>query len=204
MAAPLSFCQQTAVVPVLAFNDERRGVEAAAALVGGGLPVLEITFRTPRAAAVMRAVCEALPQAIVAAGSVRTPEQLRQAKDAGARFAVSPGATDSLLAAADLLPLLPGAATASEVMCLSERGYAFVKFFPAASSGGVAALKALHGPLPEVRFCPTGGINPDNVADYLALPNVVCVGGSWLVKDGDAPAAITEKARACAALRPSS
>ena len=201
-ASPLALCRQTAVIPVLAFNDDKRGVEAAAALVAGGLSLLEITFRTPAAAAVIRAVCDALPQAIVAAGSIRSTEQLQLAKDMGARFGVSPGATDALLAAADILPLLPGAATASEVMRLVERDYSFIKFFPAAASGGIAALKAMHGPLPEVRFCPTGGINLNNAADYLALPNVVCVGGSWLVTDNDSPAAITEKARACAALRP--
>ena len=196
----LDYCSQTPVLPVLQLNDPAEAVDIAHALYDGGLPVLEITLRRENAAAVMSAVAAALPQAVVAAGSVLTIAQMHIAKDNGAKFAVSPGATDELLSE-DALPLLPGAQTASEAMHLAARGHSFVKFFPAMAAGGVAALRALAGPLPRVLFCPTGGITPDNAADFLSLPSVVCVGGSWLVTAGDDATTIHTKARHAAQLR---
>ena len=197
----LEFCRRAPVIPVLTVRDVDSAVETARALTEGGLPVLEITLRTPQALAAMEAVGREIPQAIVAAGSVRSKQQLQEAKDAGAHFAVSPGATDELLSA-NILPLLPGAATASEMMRLDNLGFSFIKFFPAAACGGIAALKSFAGPLPHLQFCPTGGITFAAAADYLALPNVVCVGGSWLVEDGDSPADIHMKAQAAAQMRP--
>ena len=197
----LEFCRRAPVIPVLTARDADSAVETARALTEGGLPVLEITLRTPQAAAAMEAVGREIPQAIVAAGSVRSKRQLQEAKDAGAHFAVSPGATDELLSA-NILPLLPGAATASEMMRLDNLGFSFIKFFPAAACGGIAALKSFAGPLPHLQFCPTGGITFAAAADYLALPNVVCVGGSWLAEDGDSPADIHMKAQAAAQMRP--
>ena len=197
----LEFCRRAPVIPVLTARDVDSAVETARALTEGGLPVLEITLRTPQALAAMEAVGREIPQAIVAAGSVRSKQQLQEAKDAGAHFAVSPGATDELLSA-DILPLLPGAATASEMMRLDNLGFSFIKFFPAAACGGIAALKSFAGPLPHLQFCPTGGITFAAAADYLALPNVVCIGGSWLAEDGDSPADIHMKAQAAAQMRP--
>jgi 2-dehydro-3-deoxyphosphogluconate aldolase/(4S)-4-hydroxy-2-oxoglutarate aldolase len=175
-------------------------------LAAGGLPVLEVTLRTPSALDAIRAMAD-VPGGIVGAGTVLRPEDVRAAKAAGARFCVSPGATEALIAAceAEGLPLLPGAATASEVMRLWERGYSVQKFFPAEAAGGIAALKALGGPLPQVRFCATGGVGPANAPSYLALPNVICVGGSWVTPDQSLAAqdwaAITARAQAAAALR---
>ncbi|MGI9297164.1 MAG: bifunctional 4-hydroxy-2-oxoglutarate aldolase/2-dehydro-3-deoxy-phosphogluconate aldolase [Gammaproteobacteria bacterium] len=194
-----SLCK-TPVIPVLQVRDETEAVNISRALFEGELPVVEITFRTPPAAKAIAAVVRELPQMIVAAGSIKNARQMHTAKNAGARFAVSPGATDELLAAAAILPLLPGAATASEIMRLLARGFSFVKFFPAAASGGVSALKSFYGPLPEARFCPTGGITEKTAAEYLALPNVKCVGGSWLAADGDSPETIYEKAKRAARL----
>ena len=196
----LEFCRRAPVIPVLTVRDADSAVETAHALTEGGLPVLEITLRTPQALAAMEAVGREIPQAIVAAGSVRSKKQLQEAKDAGAHFAVSPGATDELLSA-NILPLLPGAATASEMMRLDNLGFSFIKFFRAAC-GGIAALKSFAGPLPHLQFCPTGGITFAAAANYLALPNVACVGGSWLVEDGDSPVDIHMKAQAAAQMRP--
>jgi 2-dehydro-3-deoxyphosphogluconate aldolase / (4S)-4-hydroxy-2-oxoglutarate aldolase len=196
---------RTAVVPVLMVQSVETGVALARALVAGGLSVLEITLRTPAALEVIRAIAREV-EAVVGAGTVLHPEQYRAAERAGARFVVSPGATGSLLAYAEAseTPFLPGAVTASEVMTLLERGYSCMKFFPAAPAGGVAYLEALAAPLPEARFCPTGGIDAASAPRYLGLPNVLCVGGSW-VAPGDAVAAgdwprITALARAAAAL----
>ncbi|SIS80800.1 bifunctional 4-hydroxy-2-oxoglutarate aldolase/2-dehydro-3-deoxy-phosphogluconate aldolase [Phaeovulum vinaykumarii] len=193
------------VVPVLVIAP---GVDAralGAALVSGGLPMLEVTLRTPAALEAIAAMAD-LPGAIPGAGTLLTPADVRAARQAGARFGVSPGATPDLLAAAEAegLPLLPGAATASEVMALLARGHDAMKLFPAAAAGGTALLKSLAGPLPQAGFCPTGGIGPENAAEYLRLPNVMCVGGSWvappdLLARGDW-AGVEALARAAAAL----
>lgn len=174
------------VVPVLVIDEVATAVPLARALVAGGLKAIEVTFRTPAALESIRAIAAEVEGAHVGAGTVLTPAQVGQAVDAGCRFMVSPGASPDLLAAAEgcPVPLLPGAATASEAMALLERGYTFQKFFPAEPAGGVAYLKALAQPLAGVRFCPTGGISRDSAGRYLALPNVVCVGGSW-VAPGD-------------------
>ncbi len=153
----------------------------AEALVAGGLPVLEVTLRTPAALEVIRAMAE-VPGGVVGAGTLITPADVVAAKAAGARFGVSPGVTDELLAAceAEELPLLGGTATVSEAMRMLARGYDVCKFFPAEANGGAPALKSFAGPLPQVHFCPTGGVTPQNAPDYLKLPNVLCVGGSWV------------------------
>ena len=198
-------CGLAPVVPVLVINDVAHARPLADALIAGGLPALEITLRTPVALDAIKAMAAA-PGGVVGAGTLITPDDVRAAKEAGATFGVSPGATDELLAACETegLPLLPGAATASEAMRLLARGYDMLKFFPAEASGGAPALKSLAGPLPQITFCPTGGVSPRNAADYLSLPNVVCVGGSW-VAPGDALergdyAEIEALARAAAAL----
>lgn len=175
--------QRAPVIPVITVNAVADAVPMAEALVAGGLYALEVTLRTPEALPAMAAIAEAVPDAIVGAGTVTRPEHFAEARQAGARFAVSPGSTPTLLeaAAADGLPYLPGVASASEVMALLERGITHMKFFPAEASGGIAALKGFAAPLPEARFCPTGGIGPQNAEAYLSLANVLCVGGSWVV-----------------------
>ena len=177
----------------------------ANALVAGGLLALEVTLRTPAALEVIREMA-AVQGGIVGAGTLLTPADVLAAKEAGAMFGVAPGATDVLLDACEDadLPLLPGAATASEAMRLLERGYTMLKFFPAEASGGAAAIKAIGAPIPQVKFCPTGGVSPTNAADYLGLSNVVCAGGSWVapkdkVMAGDW-AGITALAKAAAQL----
>lgn len=174
-------CELAPVIPVLVIEDPAHAAPLARALVAGGLPVLEVTLRTPAA---IDAIAEmsAVPGARVGAGTVLSAHDVLRAKSAGATFAVSPGATAGLISAcsAEALPLLPGAATASEVMALLEQGFRTMKFFPAGPAGGPAYLKALHGPLPQATFCPTGGVSPENARDYLSLPNVACVGGSWV------------------------
>lgn len=169
------------IIPVLVIKDLTHARPLAEALVAGGLPALEVTLRTPDALAAIRAMAE-VPGGQVGAGTLLTPEDVRVAKAAGATFGVSPGATGALVAACEKheLPLIAGAATASEAMAMLERGYRFLKFFPAETSGGAPAIKALGGPLPQISFCPTGGVSPGNVADYLGLSNVVCAGGSWV------------------------
>jgi 2-dehydro-3-deoxyphosphogluconate aldolase / (4S)-4-hydroxy-2-oxoglutarate aldolase len=196
----------TPVVPVLVIDSVATALPLARALVDGGLRVLEITLRTPSALDVIRALAAEVGGAVVGAGTVLTAGQYQDAERAGARFVVSPGATDALLAAAaaSAVPFLPGAATASEVMRLLERGYRCLKFFPAEPAGGVACLEALAAPLPEARFCPTGGIDAVKARAYLTLPNVLCVGGSWVAPKKALAAAdwprITSLARAAAAL----
>ena len=175
-------CSNAPVITTLTV-DRLDGMEQLAkALVDAGLPIIEVLLRTEHALDAISAL-SSVSGCEVAAGSVLSPEQLHDAKACGARFAVSPGATDSLMDASvrSGMPLLPGAATASEVMRLSERGYRLLKFFPAAAMGGVASLQALAGPFPRVLFCPTGGINADTFEQYLKLDNVAAVGGSWLV-----------------------
>lgn len=174
--------QLAPVMPVVVVDDVRHAVPLARALVAGGIPAIEVTLRTPAALEAVRAIAAEVPAAVVGVGTVRRPADFAAALAAGARFAVSPGSSPDLLAAArDIgLPWLPGAATASEAMALAERGYLQQKFFPAEAAGGTGALRSLHGPLPDIRFCATGGITPANAGAYLAVPNVACVGGSWL------------------------
>lgn len=177
------------VIPVLILDDPEDALALGRALVAGGLPALEVTLRTPRAYDCIRALAT-LDGAIVGAGTVLDGVALAAAVEAGAQFLVSPGTSPKLLDAADRspVPLLPGVATASEAMALFERGYERLKFFPAEAIGGVDHLKSLASPLPRLKFCPTGGIGPEKAARYLALPNVICVGGSW-VAPSDAVAA---------------
>ena len=174
-------CEMAPVIPVLVVDDTNVAKPLAQALVAGGLPVLEVTLRTPNALDVIREM-STVEGSIVGAGTVLNSADALAAKDAGANFAVSPGATPSLMDACEelALPLLPGAATATEAMALLERGYSVQKFFPAEASGGAAALKAIGAPLPQILFCPTGGIGPHNASDYLSLSNTRCVGGSWV------------------------
>ncbi|MFD8807709.1 bifunctional 4-hydroxy-2-oxoglutarate aldolase/2-dehydro-3-deoxy-phosphogluconate aldolase [Streptomyces sp. NPDC059597] len=207
MTSPSSVLDLAPVLPVVVLADPADAVPLARALVSGGLPAIEVTLRTPAALDAIRAIAAEVPEAVVGAGTVITPGQVAECAAAGARFLVSPGWTDGLLAAmsASGLPYLPGVSTASEVVALLERGVREMKFFPAEAAGGAAYLRSLAGPLPQARFCPTGGIGTGNADEYLALPNVGCVGGSWMVP-GDAVAArdwgrVEELARGAARLR---
>lgn len=195
------------VIPVLLIDKAQDAVPLARALAKGGLPAIEITLRTTAALDAIRAVAEEVPEAIVGAGTILNASHYEQAVRAGSQFIVSPGVTDAILNAADqsTIPLLPGCATASEVMSLRERGYTHVKFFPAEQAGGAPYLKALSSPLAGTFFCPTGGISLSNAMSYLQLPNVLCIGGSWiapkeLVNDGKWDE-ITALAAAAAALK---
>lgn len=194
------------VMPVVVLDEAEVAPDVARALLAGGIRTIELTLRTPAAMEAIEKVASRVPDIVVGAGTVTTPRQAADAADAGAAFLVTPGTTDSLLDAvtATGLPFLPGAATVSEAMQLTERGLDTLKFFPAAASGGPAALKAFAGPLPHLTFCPTGGVSVANAPDYLALSNVGCVGGSWLTP-GDAVAArdfarIEALAKECSAL----
>ncbi len=198
-------CARAPIIPVLVVHDVAHARPLAEALIKGGLPVLEVTLRTPAALEAIAEMAQ-VEGGIVGAGTLITPQDVSRAMAAGARFGVSPGSTDALLDAAEAagLPMLPGAATATEAMRLLARGYDMLKFFPAEASGGAPALKSLAAPLPQIRFCPTGGVNPDNAGRYLSLPNVACAGGSWvapddLVKTGDWDR-ITALARAASVL----
>ncbi|MBD2810848.1 bifunctional 4-hydroxy-2-oxoglutarate aldolase/2-dehydro-3-deoxy-phosphogluconate aldolase [Xenorhabdus sp. Vera] len=189
------------VVPVIVVNEIEHAVPLAKALIAGGICVLEVTLRTECALESIRLIAQEVPEAIIGAGTVINPEQLAAVTEAGAQFAISPGLTDKLLEAAiaGSIPLIPGITTVSELMLGMSYDLQYFKFFPAEANGGVKALKAIAGPFPKVRFCPTGGISPENYRDYLALNNVLCIGGSWLVpsdalKKGDY-AQITELAR---------
>ena len=175
-------CGLAPVIPVIVVDDLDHAVPLAKALVAGGLPVLEVTLRTPVALDVIKAMAD-VEGGVVGAGTLLSPADVKAAKAAGAKFGVSPGLTDELLAAceAEELPLLAGTATISEAMRLLARGYDVAKFFPAEVNGGAKALKGLSGPLPQMNYCPTGGISLSNAPDYLSLPNVMCVGGSWVV-----------------------
>jgi len=177
-----ALCRMAPVIPVIVVHDVAQAVPLARALVAGGLPVLEVTLRTPAALEAIAAMA-GVEGGIVGAGTLLSPADVSAAVDAGARFGVSPGTTPALLDACEAagLPLLPGVATASEAMAMLDRGYRVQKYFPAEVAGGVAGLRALGAPIPQIGFCPTGGIGPGNVAAYLALPNVLCVGGSWVV-----------------------
>src|SRR6185312_1061265 len=173
----------TRVVPVIVIKDLGHAVPLAKALVEGGLDILEVTLRSPVALDAIRAIAEQVPGAVVGAGTVVNAGQFRQAAEAGARFVVSPGLTEEVAQSSrsHMVPILPGVATASEIMRGLGLGLATFKFFPAETSGGAPALKALAGPFPQVSFCPTGGISPANIGSYLSLPNVIAVGGSWMV-----------------------
>ena len=173
------------VIAVVVLHDVGHAEPLARALAKGGVKAVEITLRTPGALECIRRAAAAVPEAVVGAGTLRGPEDLQRVIDAGARFAVSPGLTPALLTAARdaPIPLLPGIASASELMTGLEHGYTRFKFFPAEAAGGRPLLQGLGGPFPDVAFCPTGGIGPDNAASYLALPNVLCVGGSWVAPD---------------------
>jgi len=203
----LDILRQGPVIPVIVLDDAAQAVPLARALVDGGLRVLEITLRTPAAPQAIRAIAREVPDATVGAGTIVTVEDLNLARDAGAKFGVSPGAAPELLAAvrASGLPFLPGVMTPSEMMAAQAAGHVTLKFFPAAQAGGPEALKAASAPFPQLRFCPTGGITLATAPEYLDLPNVVCVGGTWLappalLRAGDW-AGITRLAQQAAALR---
>ena len=203
----LDLAKHGPVIPVIVIQNLEDAVPMAQALVDGGVKVLEITLRTPVALKCMEAIARAVPGAIVGAGTVRSIADAKAAKDAGCLFAVSPGYTSPIgLACRDIgLPLLPGVSTGSEVMQAGTDGYNFLKLFPATAVGGIPLLKALSGPFPDVMFCPTGGITVETAPQFLALPNVVVCGGSWLTPN-DAVAAkdwarITKLAREAGALR---
>lgn len=202
-----SLVNRVPVIPVVVVHDVEHAVPIARALVDGGVPMLELTLRTPCALAAIERIAHEVPEICVGAGTIVEPGQAARAAAAGAQFLVSPGSTESLLKAmTDTgLPHLPGAATVSEILQLLERGYRELKFFPAEAAGGAWFLGSIHSPIPAARFCPTGGISTGNAADYLALPNVGCVGGSWLtpaaaIRDGDWER-ITRLARATTELR---
>ena len=184
-------CALAPVIPVLVVDEAAHAADLARALIAGGLPALEVTLRTPAALEAIREMAQ-VQGGVVGAGTLLSEKDVEAAKEAGATFGVSPGFTRRLLDAAESndLPMLPGAATPSEAMYLLQRGYSVQKFFPAEGNGGIPVLKAWGAPIPQVRFCPTGGVSLQNAADYLALPNVACVGGSWvapsaMVRSGD-------------------
>lgn len=199
-------CRLAPVIPVIVIHEHAHALPLGRALVEGGLPVLEVTLRSDAALDAIRAMAP-IEGARVGAGTVLTPDDAKRAQDAGAIFAVSPGLTEPLIRACEeiALPLLPGAATASEVMRAADAGYDMLKFFPAEAAGGARMLKSLGGPLPRIGFCPTGGISVANAPDYLALENVLCVGGSWIATEGDMAAgnwdAIQTRAHLAAGLR---
>ncbi|WP_395666498.1 bifunctional 4-hydroxy-2-oxoglutarate aldolase/2-dehydro-3-deoxy-phosphogluconate aldolase [Methylocella sp.] len=205
--ATLALMQAAPVIPVMQVADAADALAQTKALLAGGLHALEITLRTPAALKAIEMLARAYPEAAIGAGTVTSPELMEQAVEAGATFLVSPGMTRSLLKAArrSPVPFLPGAATASEAMELFERGFRCMKFFPAEPAGGAKYLASLAGPLPDLVFCPTGGIDPEKAKAYLALKNVACVGGSWmvapaLIRAGDYEA-VERLAREAAALR---
>lgn len=179
----LDVMQDAPVIPVIVLHDVNHAAPMARALVAGGIRMLEVTLRTAVALACIERIANEVPEAVVGAGTVRTPAEAQAAARAGARFAVSPGFTHAVgqTCRDQGLPLLPGVATGSEIMMASEAGYNALKFFPAMQSGGTAMLKAWSGPFFDVKFCPTGGVSVSNAKEFLSLPNVVCVGGSWLV-----------------------
>lgn len=204
----LDVMQDAAVIPVIVLEDVAHAVPLARALVAGGIRMLEVTLRTPAALACIEAIARDVPEAVAGAGTVRSAADAQAAARAGARFAVSPGYTPAVGSACRELglPLLPGVATGSEIMAAAEDGLTELKFFPAMQAGGAAMLKAWSGPFGGTRFCPTGGVTAANARDFLALPNVVCVGGSWLTP-AEAVAAgdwdrITALAREAVQLRP--
>ena len=203
----LEIMRASPVIPVIAIDDINHAVPLAKALVAGGIRVLEVTLRTEHGLPAIRAIAEQVPQAIVGVGTLTQPDEFAAARDAGAVFGVSPGLTPSLIQAARTsgLPLLPGVMTPSEVMAAREAGFRQLKLFPAVPAGGVGMLNAIAGPLPDMMFCPTGGISQETAAQFLACNNVACVGGSWLTPKDALQAGdwtrITALARAASALR---
>lgn len=204
---PLSLIGKVPVIPVLTIESLEQAVPLARALQEGGLPVIEVTLRTKIAPDAIRAIASTLPQCVVGAGTVTQRDDIETAVSAGAKYLVSPGTPSELAAALAQapVPVIPGCATVSEAMALAARGFKVLKFFPAESSGGTAWLKSVAAPLPALRFCPTGGIGADNAVKYLALPNVIAVGGSWVAPQNAVAARdfdrITQLARAAALLR---
>lgn len=199
--------RRAAVMPILTIDDAASAVPLARALLAGGLPVMEVTLRTPAALDAIRRIAGEVPEAELGAGTVLTPADFEAALEAGAAFIVTPGLTERLIRAmaGAEVPLLPGVATASEVMRALDAGLDHLKFFPAEAAGGATAIAALAGPFPQARFCPTGGINAQNAPSYFALPNVLCVGGAWVapreaIRDADW-GRVTALARGAAALR---
>lgn len=182
MITPADLLDLSPVMPVVVLDDVEHAVPVAEALLRGGIKVIEVTLRTPAALASIERIAAAVPDLVVGAGTVTAPEHAKQALDAGSRFIVTPGSTEALLdaVAATGLPFLPGVSTVGEAMRAAERGCSVLKFFPAEAAGGAPYLKSIYGPLPGLRFCPTGGITVESAPKYLALPNVGCVGGSWL------------------------
>lgn len=180
---PSTLFALTPVVPVMVIDRIEDALPMGEALANAGITLFEVTMRTPVALDAIRLLREKMPDATVGVGTVTTPEELQQAIDAGAQFAISPGITTALLEAgrAAPIPLIPGVATISELMQAKALGYTHLKFFPAEAAGGTAMLKSIAGPFPAITFCPTGGIHEGNYRDYLALPNVACVGGSWIL-----------------------
>jgi len=208
MKSILDIMRTSAVIPVIAIDKLEHAVPLAKALVAGGIRVLEVTLRTEHGLPAIRAIAEQVPEAIVGVGTLTSPEEFAASRDAGAVFGVSPGLTAALIAAAKSsgLPLLPGVMTPSEVMAAREAGFRQLKLFPAVPAGGIGMLNAIAGPLGDVTFCPTGGISQETAAQFLALKNVACVGGSWLtpknaIEIGDWHK-ITALAKAASALRP--
>lgn len=189
------------VMPVVVIDDAADAVPTARALLAGGIGVIELTLRTAAALSAIERVAAEVPDIVIGAGTVTSPDQAKQAADAGAKFLVTPGCTDAVVDACfeTGLPFLPGASTVSEAMRLAERGLSALKFFPAEASGGVGYLKSIAGPLPSLKFCPTGGITVASAPSYLALPNVGCIGGSWLTASLD-PATIEKLAAEAAKL----
>lgn len=206
-STPDSLLSLVPVVPVVVIDDLAHAVPVARALVEGGLPVIELTLRTPVALDAIAAIAAEVPEILIGAGTIVTPGQVKLAVDAGAQFLVSPGSTPALLAAMgdSGVPFLPGTSTVSEALAVLEAGFTEMKFFPAEASGGAAYLSSISSPLPAARFCPTGGITAATAASYLALPNVGCVGGSWLTPRGALAAGdwdrVSELAAQAAALR---
>jgi 2-dehydro-3-deoxyphosphogluconate aldolase/(4S)-4-hydroxy-2-oxoglutarate aldolase len=173
------------IIPVLVIDKVEEALPIAEALLTAGIKVLEVTLRTPAALDVISAIAKELPEAIIGSGTVTNRQQLQQSYDAGAKFAISPGLTKDLLQAGNEgdIALIPGVSSISALMDGADYGYDHLKFFPAEASGGVKAIQSIGGPFPDIRFCPTGGINLNNIRDYLALPNIMCCGGSWLVSN---------------------
>jgi len=203
-----SYLRLAPVIPVVTIDDARISIDLAQTLVGAGLPVVEVTLRTSAALDAISAIAKAVPEAVIAAGTVLAKSQIREVMDAGAKFIVTPGTPVKLAEALSeaSIPVMPGCATVSEAMTLADLGFQHLKFFPAAASGGAAWLKSVHGPLPNLMFCPTGGIDRTSAGSYLSLPNVACVGGTWMtpaeaMRKGDM-AQIGRLAAEAASLRP--